>query len=62
MPSTTTPDSGYDGLSSVSYTLDTSVIKTSNIKSGATILGVGGDSMVVNTYLGNIGASASDIL
>lgn len=62
MPSTTTPDTGYDGLSSVSYSLDTSVISSSNIKSGATILGVSGDPMVINTYIGSIGASASDIL
>lgn len=61
-PSTTTPDSGYDGLSSVSYTVDSSVIKSTNIKSGATILGVSGDPMVVSTYVGSIGASASDIL
>lgn len=62
MPSTTTPDSGYDGLSSVSYSLDTSVIKSSNIRSGVAILGVSGDPMVMNTYIGSIGASASDIL
>ena len=62
MPGTTSPDTGYDGLSSVSYTLDTSVIKSNNIRSGATILGVSGDPMVVSTYVGSIGASASDIL
>lgn len=61
-PTTTTPDQGYAGLSSVSYTVDASAVSSSNIKSGATILGVSGDSMVVNTYLGQIGATASDIL
>ena len=61
-PATTTPDQGFAGLSSVSYTVDASAISSSNIKSGATILGVSGDSMVLNTYLGQIGAAASDIL
>lgn len=61
-PATTTPDQGYAGLSSVSYTVDSSMIKSSNIKKDATILGVSGDSMVLNTYIGSIGATASDIL
>ena len=61
-PADTTPDQGYAGLSSVSYTVDTSAVSSSNIKSGATILGVSGDPMVLNTYVGSIGAAASDIL
>ena len=56
MPSTTTPDTGYNGLSSVSYSLDTSVVNAGNIKTGSSILGVSG------TFTSDANATASDIL
>ena len=56
MPSTTYPETGYDGLSSVSYTLDTSVVNAGNIKTGSSILGVSG------TFTADADATASDIL
>lgn len=42
MPSTQTPTSPYDGLSQVSFSLDSSVINAENIRSGVSILGVTG--------------------
>ena len=56
MPGTTYPESGYSGLSSVSYSLDTSVVNAGNIKTGSSILGVSG------TFTSDADATASDIL
>ena len=41
-PTAITPDDGYNGLSTVSLSLDESIIKPVNIRSGVTILGVDG--------------------
>lgn len=42
MPSTVSPATGYTGLSQVTFTKDTSVVKADNIKNGVQILGVTG--------------------
>lgn len=42
MPSTVSPATGYTGLSQVTFTKDTSVVKADNIKNGVKILGVTG--------------------
>lgn len=47
-PATVTPTSGKDGLSSVAPSIDSTVIKAANIKSGATILGVAGSVTELN--------------
>lgn len=41
-PTDEAPDDGYDGLSSVSFEVDSAVINSGNIASGVTILGVAG--------------------
>lgn len=47
-PAAVTPTSGKDGLSSVAPSIDSTVIKAANIKSGATILGVTGSVTELN--------------
>lgn len=42
MPSTVSPATGYTGLSQVTFTKDTGVVKADNIKNGVKILGVTG--------------------
>lgn len=42
MPSTVSPATGYTGLSQVTFTKDTGVVKADNIKNGVQILGVTG--------------------
>lgn len=42
MPSAVSPATGYTGLSQVTFTKDTSVVKADNIKNGVQILGVTG--------------------
>lgn len=51
MPSTQTPTSPYDGLSQVSFSLDSNVVKAENIKNGVSILGVTGN------YIGTTGVA-----
>lgn len=59
-PTTVTPSSGNDGLAQVAPSVDTTVVKAENIKSGVSILGVAGSLTPGITPTGNINITNTD--
>lgn len=59
-PMAITPDDGYNGLSAVSLALDENVIKSENIKSGVTVLGVQGSMEGLSGGLWYLSHSSTD--